>query len=74
MPFFENGQPSKFTNDAIEFCKEFERQRRATQDFVKMIRDMDLFEEKTSPSSRAMRMAENGPQKVADYQGSPKTS
>jgi len=47
VPFFENGQPSAFTNDAIEFCKEFERQRRATTDFVKMIRDLDLFEQKT---------------------------
>ncbi|OYW83757.1 MAG: peptidase, partial [Hyphomonas sp. 32-62-5] len=47
VPFFQNGQPTKFTNDAIEFCKEFERQRRATVDFVKILREMDLFEQKT---------------------------
>ena len=69
VPFFENGQPSKFTNDAIEFCKEFERQRRATADFVKMIRDLDLFEQKTVTfQPRDASGAENGPpQKIADY-------
>ena len=30
VKFFEGEQASKFTQDAIEFCKEFERQRRAT--------------------------------------------
>jgi hypothetical protein len=52
VPFFQNGQPTQFTNDAIEFCKEFERQRRATVDFVKLIRDMDLFEQKDRKSTR----------------------
>lgn len=69
VAFFENGQPSRFTNDAIEFCKEFERQRRATADFVKMIRDMDLFEQKTVAfQPRDTQGNEVGPsQKVADY-------
>nr|WP_321360698.1 SapC family protein [uncultured Hyphomonas sp.] len=69
VPFFENGQPSKFTNDAVEFCKEFERQRRATTDFVKMIRDFDLFEQKTvNFQPRNPDGTEAGPpQKVADY-------
>lgn len=69
VPFFENGQPSKFTNDAIEFCKEFERQRRSTADFVKMIRDLDLFEQKTVTfQPRNMDGTEFGaPQKIADY-------
>lgn len=69
VPFFENGQPSKFTNDAIEFCKEFERQRRATTDFVKLVRDNDLFEQKTvNFQPRNQDGTEAGPpQKVADY-------
>ena len=69
VAFFENGQPSKFTNDAIEFCKEFERQRRATTDFVKMIRDLDLFEQKTVTfQPRTPDGVEAGPpQKIADY-------
>ena len=69
VPFFENGQPSKFTNDAIEFCKEFERQRRATTDFVKLLRDFDLFEQKTvNFQPRNPDGTEAGPQqKIADY-------
>ncbi|KCZ92452.1 SapC family protein [Hyphomonas johnsonii] len=69
VPFFENGQPTKFTNDAVEFCKEFERQRRATTDFVKMLTDLDLLEQKTvnfQPRDNAGNDA--GPQqKIADY-------
>jgi hypothetical protein len=69
VPFFQNGQPTKFTNDAIEFCKEFERQRRATVDFVKILRDMDLFEQKTVTFQPRDQQGNNaGPaQKVADY-------
>lgn len=69
VPFFQNGQPTKFTNDAIEFCKEFERQRRATVDFVKILREMDLFEQKTVTfQPRDQQGNNNGPaQKVADY-------
>jgi hypothetical protein len=69
VPFFENGQPSKFTTDAIEFCKEFERQRRATTDFAKIVASMDLFEQKTvtfTPRDSQGREA-GPPQKVADY-------
>lgn len=69
VPFFQNGQPTKFTNDAIEFCKEFERQRRATVDFVKILREMDLFEQKTVTFQPRDQQGNNaGPaQKVADY-------
>ena len=47
VPFFENGEPSKFTNDAIEFCKEFERQRRATSEFTQCVPNLDLFEQRS---------------------------
>ncbi|MEZ5946483.1 MAG: SapC family protein [Hyphomonas sp.] len=69
VAFFENGQPTQFTNDAIEFCKEFERQRQATSDFMKLIRDYDLFEQKSvSFQPRDMQGRETGPQqKIADY-------
>jgi hypothetical protein len=69
VPFFENGQPSKFTNDAVEFCKEFERQRRATADFVKMLMELDLMEQKTVAFQP--RDNQGNPvgdqQKIADY-------
>ncbi|MBY9066405.1 SapC family protein [Hyphomonas sp. WL0036] len=69
VPFFQNGQPTQFTSDAIEFCKEFERQRRATMEFVKLIRDMDLFEQKSVTFQPRDQQGNNtGPvQKVADY-------
>jgi hypothetical protein len=67
VPFFENGQPSKYTEEAIEFCKEFERHRRGTEDFVQQLIALDLFEEKS------VTIAQNGPDgstqevKIADY-------
>jgi len=68
MPFFENGQPTKYTQDAVEFCKEFERQRRATVDFIKLIESHDLFEEKAVTfSPRDANGNETQPQKIADY-------
>lgn len=69
VPFFENGQPSKFTNDAIEFCKEFERQRRATVDFVAVLKKHNLLEAKTVTfQPRDGQGNEVGdPQKIADY-------
>ena len=69
VPFFENGQPSKFTNDAIEFCKEFERQRRATVEFVDILKKFDLFEQKTVAfQPRDAQGNEAGEQqKIADY-------
>lgn len=69
VAFFENGQPTQFTNDAIEFCKEFERQRRATVDFVNLLREADLFEQKTVTfQPRDPQGNDAGPQqKIADY-------
>lgn len=69
VPLFENGEPSAFTQNAIEFCQEFERQRRATEDFVKIVRDMGLFDQKTisfqprDPQGNAV----GEQQKIADY-------
>lgn len=68
VPFFEGDQPSKYTQDAIEFCKEFERHRRGTEEFVRILSDLDLFEEKTvSLTGRNPDGTESAPQKVADY-------
>jgi hypothetical protein len=69
VPLFVDGQPSEFTNNAIEFCKEFERQRRSTAEFVKLIDKYNLFEEKSvSFQPRDAEGNEAGePQKIADY-------
>lgn len=68
VPFFEGDQPSKFTQDAIEFCKEFERQRRATAEFVKLAQQHDLFEQKSVAFTPRDENGNEGPQqKIADY-------
>jgi hypothetical protein len=44
-PFFEgDNKPSKFTQDAIKFCQEFDVLGRRTQDFVKLMDQHGLFE------------------------------
>ena len=69
VSLFENGEPSAFTQNAIEFCKEFERQRRSTSEFTEIIKRMGLFEQKSV--SFQPRDAQGNPageqQKIADY-------
>ena len=69
VAFFDGDKPSKFTEDAIEFCKEFERQRQGTVTFVEAMTKYDLFEEKSiSFQPRDAEGKESGPaQKIADY-------
>jgi hypothetical protein len=67
VPFFEGDQPSQYTQDAIEFCKEFERHRRSTEEFVNQLRDFDLFEEKSISINNRTPQGEEETVKVADY-------
>ncbi len=68
VKFFDGDQPSKFTQDAIEFYKEFERQRRATVEFVEMIDKASLFEQKSVAFTPRDAQGNPGPtQKIADY-------
>ena len=46
-PFFVDGEPSDFTKACMKFCSDFEGERRKTEDFVKLLRDLDLFEVRT---------------------------
>lgn len=46
--FDEKGEPSEYTQNAINFCEEFENERRRTESFVKLLTDLDLFETKTA--------------------------
>ncbi|MEM1389907.1 MAG: SapC family protein [Pseudomonadota bacterium] len=69
VPFFQNGQATEFTTNAIDFCKEYERQRRATVEFVNLIKKLDLFEQKTVAfQPRDAQGQQTGEQqKIADY-------
>ncbi len=44
MPFFEGDKPSRFTQEAIQFCREFDMLGRRTQEFAKLMDQHDLFE------------------------------
>ncbi|MEL6724461.1 MAG: SapC family protein [Pseudomonadota bacterium] len=69
VPLFENGEPSAFTQNAIEFCKEFERQRRSTTEFATLVKGMGLFEQKSvafQPRD-ALGNPQGEQQKIADY-------
>ena len=68
VKFFDGDKASKFTEDAIEFCKEFERQRRATAEFVEMMDGASLFEQKSVSFTPRDAQGNAGPtQKIADY-------
>jgi hypothetical protein len=44
VKLFENGQPSEFTKSCIDFCSQFDTDRAASDLFVKILTDLDLFE------------------------------
>ncbi|MBO9624398.1 MAG: SapC family protein [Sphingomonas sp.] len=44
IPFFEHGQHSRFTRDAIQTCNEFENLARRTRDLIRILEQHDLFE------------------------------
>ena len=70
MPFFENGQPSEYTKNCIEFCNNFEMERQRTVSFVQLLKDLDLFETKTASFTPMNPDGTQGePQKIADYFG-----
>jgi hypothetical protein len=47
VPLFdEAGEPSTYTQNAIKFCEDFEGERRRTENFVNLIKELDLLETK----------------------------
>lgn len=44
VPLFEGGQPTPFTQQAIEFCGNFESERQRTVSFVDVLKSLDLLE------------------------------
>ena len=47
-PLFVEGQPSDYTNMAMEFCNNFEQERLRTEAFVQLLGELDLFETRTA--------------------------
>lgn len=68
VPFFENGQPSEYTRSAMQFCNDFETERRRTEQFVKLLTDLDLFVVRESVYRPTNPDGSQGePQKLAEY-------
>jgi hypothetical protein len=68
VPLFENGEPSAFTKQCIEFCSNFEGERRKTEEFVKLLRDLDLFEKRdVTFTPRGVDETLGLPVKITDY-------
>jgi hypothetical protein len=69
--FFEDGEPSAFTRGAIDFCNNFEQEAQRTLSFVNLLKEMDLFEEKTATFTPPPGPdgATGQPQTIATYQG-----
>ena len=69
-PFFEDGEPSAYTKGAIDFCNNFEQEAQRTQSFVNLLKELDLFEEKTAHYTPPLANGQAGqPQTIAQYQG-----
>lgn len=44
-PFFdEKGEPTEYTKNCMQFCNDYEVERRRTESFVQLLKDLDLFE------------------------------
>ena len=69
FPFFEkNGEPTEYTQNSIKFCNDFETQNRMTASFVELMKELDLFENRTTtyrPQTADGQVGE--PQTLAQY-------
>ncbi len=46
VKLFEDGQPTEYTKNAIQFCENFEQERQRTDSFVKLLKELDLLAER----------------------------
>jgi len=68
VALFENGEPSQYVQQAMEFCNNFEQERLRTESFVKLLQDLDLLETRESVfTPRNSDGTAGEPQKVAEY-------
>lgn len=67
-PLFVDGQPSPYTQQAMEFCNNFEQERQRTDAFVALLTELDLFETKEAVfTPRNPDGTAAAPQKLAEY-------
>lgn len=67
-PLFVDGQPSDYTNMAMEFCNNFEQERQRTEGFVALVKDLDLLDIREAHfTPRNPDGTAGQPQKLAEY-------
>ncbi|MDZ4364541.1 SapC family protein [Brevundimonas sp.] len=67
-PLFENGEPSPYTKQAMEFCNNFEQERARTDAFVQLLKDLDLLTVREAIFTPRNADGQPGePQKIAEY-------
>jgi hypothetical protein len=65
---FENGEPTTFTKNCIEFCGQFDADRLRTEAFVQLLTDLDLLESRqTTFTPRLADGSAGEPQVLAEY-------
>lgn len=72
QPFFnDKGEPTEFTNRAIDFVRRFESDVKITEDFVERLNELDLFDQQqaTFQPRNANGEAQGEPQVIASYWG-----
>ena len=67
-PLFVDGQPSDYTNMAMDFCNNFEQERLRTESFVQQLKDLDLLDIREAAfTPRNPDGTPGEPQKLAEY-------
>ncbi|WP_298745645.1 SapC family protein [uncultured Brevundimonas sp.] len=67
-PLFDDGKPSPYVEQAMEFCNNFEQERQRTEAFVKLLTDLDLLETREANfTPRNPDGTAAAPQKIAEY-------
>ena len=67
-PLFVDGQPSDYTNMAMEICNNFEQERQRTEGFVALVKDLDLLDIREAHfTPRNPDGTPGQPQKLAEY-------
>jgi hypothetical protein len=68
VKLFENGEPSEFTKSCIDFCSRFDADRLATEFFVNLLIENDLFEPREATYTPMNPDGSAGqPQLVSDF-------
>lgn len=68
VKLFENGEPTEYTKNAIEFCQNFEIERQRTESFVNLLKELDLLEERKHMVPAANEDGTPGePLQLSDY-------